>query len=478
MPVATADLDPPTQQSAYAAPAAAAAVTQNASKAAAVKAAAKKPTVATAAAELIGDASKLKPPSAKGRLGVGNAQKSGSAVAASIAADKHDLQRLGKRVSQPVEDDDHEEDDNSNMPDDTPVPVAASTSGASKKLKRLRKQPSGAQSEKAQDTQQALEDGDTALAQADMVHFQGSGLSREQPVSAGKPKHVEVFVDAVGLLLDPVDAGCARARPWLKHVQKAAEEAQAATEAIAKQTEVTDTSTAKPKSAAAAPATAAVAVTDPTAVAANQDSVGQAGSDGSGPAGVAEQSGQKEFHSKARSKEGRTNATEAQQPLQQDQHSQVQRQHAPRGSRTSPRSPPPMHAVQPKHADSRTGTSHPRGGTSHPADAPAARNANASRSRRTQHRQDDDKCEEAHASPSDGARSGDSSDNATVQLGVGHTGESSEALPASMKSSKPAVQLKRQQQQQQLHQPPTSSVSEQAIHSPAGNTKPGTAFLA
>ena len=474
MPMPTADLDPPTQRSAKAAPAAVAALSQSAAKAAAVKAAAKKPTVASAAAEVTGEASKLKPPAAKGRLAVGNAQKPSPAMAASVAADKQDLPQTGKHASQLVEDDgDDEDNDNSYMLHDA-VPVATSKPGASKRLKRLRKQASGAQSEKVQDTQKALEDDDTAPVPADVVHSEGSGLSREQPVSAGEAKHVEVFVDAVGLLPDPVDAGCARARPWLKHTQKAAEEAQAAAKAAAKQGEANDTSMAKSRSVASAKAAARAAATkEPIAAAANQDSVDQAGSGGSGPAEVAEQSGQKEFHSKARSKEGRT--TQAQQPQQQDQHSQVQRQHAPRSSRTSPRSPPPMITVQPKHADSRTGTSHPRGGTCHPTGAPAARNGDASRNRRTQHRQADDTFKEAHASPSDGARSGDSSDNATVQHGVGHTGESSEALPASMKSSKPAARVQRSHQQQ-LHQPPTSSISEQAIHSAAAHTKPGAAL--
>ena len=478
MPVPTADLDPPTQRSAKAAPAAAAAVSQSAAKAAAVKAAAKKPTVAKAAAEVTGEASKPKPPAAKGRPAASNAQKPSPAVAASVAADKQDLQ-TGNHASRLVEDDDDDDEDNDNayMQDDVSVPVATSKPGASKRLKRLRRQAPGAQSEKEQDTQQALEDDAAAPTPADVVHSQGSGLSREQPVSAGEAKHVEVFVDAVGLLLDPVDAGCARGRPWLKHTQKAVEEAQAAAEAAAKQSEVNDTSMAKSRSVASAKAAARAAATkEPTAVAANQDSVDQVGSGGSG-VGVAEQSGQKEFHRKARSKEGRTSATEVQQPQQQDQHSQVHRQHAPRGSRTSPRSPPPMPTVQRKHADSRTGTSHPRGGTSHPTGALAARNADASRNRRTQHRQADDTFEEAQASPSDGARSGDSSDNATVQHGVGHTGESSEAPPASMKSSKPAVRLQRPQQQQ-LHQPPTSSISEQVIHSAAAHTKPGAALLA
>ena len=471
VPVPTADLDPPAQQSANAAPAGAAAVTQGAAKAAAVKAATKKPTVAAAAAESTGNASNLKPSAMFGRPAIGNAQKPSPAVAASVAADKQDLQRLGKRASQPIEDDDEGHED-SHVPDDTPLPVAASKPGVSKRLKRLRKQ-----SEKEQDTQQAQENDDAAPAQADVGHSQGSGPSREQPVSAGEPKRVEVFVDGVGLLLDPVDAGCARARPWLKHIQKAAEEAQAAAEAAAKQSKVDDTSTDKARSVAAAKAPAVAAAKDPAAVAANQDSVGQVGSGGSGLAGGAEQSGQKEFDSKARSKGGRTSVTKAQQSQQQDQHSQVQRQHAPRGSRTSPRSPPPMPTVQFKHADSRTGTSHPRGGSSsHPTGAPAARDAIASRNRKTQHGQAGDTFEEAHASPSDGARSDDSSDNATMQHGVGHTGESSEALPASMKSSKPAMQLQRQQQQ--LHQPPTSSISEQAIHSAAGNTKPGAVLLA
>lgn len=463
-PVPSADLDPPTQQY-NVAPAATAAVTQNAAKAAAATAAARKPTMATAAGELTGNASKLKPFAANG-----NFHKPSPAVAAGGAADKQDLQQLGKRASQPVEDDNDEDHDNRYMPDDAPLSVAASKPGNSKRLKRLRQRSSGAQSEKEQDT---LEDDDAALVQADVVHSHGSGLNCRQPVTASEPKRVEVFVDAVGLLLDPVDAGCARARPWLKHIQKAAEEAQAAAEAAAKQSKVSNTSTAKPRSVAAAPATTAAAAKDSAAVAANEDSVGQVGSGGSKPAGVAEHSGQKEFHSKPRSKKGRKSAKETQQPQQQDQHSQVQRQHAPSGSRTSPRSLPPMPTVQPKHADSRTGTSHPRGGTSHPTDAPGVGNANASGNKRTQHRKADDTFEEAHGSPSDEARSGDSSANATVQHGVGHTGESSEAPPASLKSSKAAVQ----RQRQQLHQLPTSSISDQAIHSAAGNTKPGAALL-
>ncbi len=72
-------------------------------------------------------------------------------------------------------------------------------------------------------------------------------------------------------------------------------------------------------------------------------------------------------------------------------------------------------------------------------------------------------------------RSEDSSGNATaVQHGVGHTGESSEAVPVSMRSSKPArghQHQQQQQQQQQQHNRPTSSVSEQGLNSAAGNNK-------
>ena len=68
-------------------------------------------------------------------------------------------------------------------------------------------------------------------------------------------------------------------------------------------------------------------------------------------------------------------------------------------------------------------------------------------------------------------RSEDSSGNATaVQHGVGHTGESLEAVPVSMRSSKPARGHQLQQQQQQ-HNRPTSSLSEQGLNSAAGNNK-------
>lgn len=69
-------------------------------------------------------------------------------------------------------------------------------------------------------------------------------------------------------------------------------------------------------------------------------------------------------------------------------------------------------------------------------------------------------------------RSEDSSGNATaVQHGVGHTGESSEAVPVSMRSSKPARGHQHQQQQQQQHNRPTSSLSELGLNSAAGNNK-------
>lgn len=69
-------------------------------------------------------------------------------------------------------------------------------------------------------------------------------------------------------------------------------------------------------------------------------------------------------------------------------------------------------------------------------------------------------------------RSEDSSGNATaVQHGVGLTGESSEAVPVSMRSSKPVRGHQHQQQQQQQHHRPTSSVSEQGLNSAAGNNK-------
>lgn len=460
----TTALDPPAQQSATTAPAA---VLQNAARAAASKLQAKQPTVAAAAAsEQTGDNSTLGPQVPNSRPAAGDAQKPGVALPASCASLTGDKQGTQRRaITTPADDDDN--DDSSYLPDEAAAPAANS-----RRLKRLRKQPSNAGTNKKKPAaEHALKEDEAALAQnaaAHVVPSHGSGLSLELPVSTGGLAQVEVFVDAVGASLEQADAGCARARPWLKHLQQAAEEAHAAAEEAAKHKEATIAPTD-------GPAPAAAVAKDATAVPANQDSVGQVGSGGSDEAAVAGPPGAKEeIHKRGTPKQGRLAPAKAQQPQQQDQHSQVQREHAPRGSRTSPHSPPTLPTVEPKQADSRTGTSQPRGGTSLPINTPPSRNANATHNRQLHHGQADDVSQEAQASPSGDARSGESSDNASVQHGVGHTGESSEALPASMRSSKPEVQVQRQQQQQQ--QPPTSSVSEQGLHSAAGNAKPGAAL--
>lgn len=455
----TTALDPPAQQSVPTAPAAA---PPNAARAAASKPQAKPPAVAaTAASQLTGDNSTLGPQVSNSRPAAGDAQKAGLALAPSCASLTDDKQGAKRHAATPAGDEDN--DDSSYLPDEVAAPAATS-----RRLKRLRKQPPSAGiNKKKPAAEHALEEDEAAVAQNAAAHVapsQGSGLSLEQPVSTGDPAHIEVFVDAVGPSLEQADAGCARARPWLKHLQQAAEEAQAAAVEAAKHSEAIITPTA-------VPAPAPAAAKDSTAVAANQHSVGQVGSGGSDAAAVAGPPGAKETtHTRGRPKQGRLAPAEAQQqPQQQDQHSQAQREHAPRGSRTSPHSPPTLPTVQPKQADSRTGTSQPRGGTSLPTKTPSSRNANPTHNR--QPHQADDISQEAQASPSDGARSGESSDDASVQHGVGHTGESSEALPASMRSSKPEVQVQRQQQQQ----PPTSSISEQGLHSAAGNAKPGAA---
>ena len=450
LPIAA--LDPPAQQSVTTAPAA---VPQKAARAAASKPQAKQPTVApTAASE---DNSTLEPQVSKSRSAAGDAQKAGAALAPSCASLTEGKQGSQRRVPTPVGDEDN--DDDSYLPDDD---VAATPAANSSRLKRLRKQPPGAGSKKQPASQHALEDVDAALPAAHVVPPQGSKLSPEVPASAGDPAHVKIFVDAVGASLDHADAGCARARPWVKHLQQAAEEeAQAAAEEAAKQKEATVAPTAAPATAGKEPTAAAK---DSTAVAANHDSVCP------GPK-------EEENLKRGRPKQGRlAPAVAQQQPQQQDQHSQVQRQHAPRGSRTSPNSPPTLPTAQPKQADSRTGTSQPRGVAAPPINTPSSRDANPPHGRQAHHRQADDNSQEAQASPSDGARSGESSEHASVQHGVGQTGESLEALPASLRSSKPEGQVQRQQQQQQQQQQPsTSSLSEHGLHSAAGNTKPGAA---
>ena len=481
VPIPTADLDPPALQSASISPAAA--------NAAAAKPAVKKPAVATSGAESAG-----KGPSAKGRSlspkgisAAGKLQKSSTAVPATTAAPGSPAP-VQQDVQQPTKDpmlDEDADDDDDYMPLGA-VAAAAPKPGLAKGLKRLKKQPPASASNQKQTSQNALEDEEAAPGPSPAKHAkrsQGSGHSQEQPFSPGEASHVEIFVDAVGL---PADlAGCARARPWTKHKQKAAAEAQAAAQAAQElAAEQQAAYTAQLKSAPAAPPAAATAtVKCPTAVAVNQDSGAQVGSGGRSQAAAAELSGQKDIFSKKRLRKDIPAGNEAQQAQQQDQHSQVQTQHAPRGSRTSPRSPLPL-PVDTQRDDSRTGTSQPRTGHSQPRSIPAAEHSNTAGARRTQHRQTEQVLQQAPASPSNEGRSGDSSDNATVQHGVGHTGESSEALPASMKSSKPALQLqqqhRQQRQQQQQHDRPTSSLSEQAIHSAAGNTKsqlPGVVLI-
>ena len=464
VPLPTADLDPPAQQSASPLPAA--------PNAAAAKPAGKKPTVATAAESAgKGPSAKGRSLSPKGRSATDKLQKSTTTAPASPGSPAHAQQALQQSAKHAMLDEDADDDDDS-MPLGA-VAAAAPKAGPAKALKRLKKQPPASVSDQKQTLRNAIEDEEAALGQSHAMHAKhchSSGRSQEQPFSPGCASHVEIFVDAVGL---PADlAGCARARPWTKHKQKAAAEAQAAAQAaqeLAAEQQAALASQLEP-APAAPPAAATAAVKGPTAVAGNQGSAAQVGSGGRSQAAAAELSGQKEFLSKKRLKKDNPAGNEAQQ---QDQHSQVQKQHAPRGSRTSPRSPLPL-PVDTQRDDSRTGTSQPRTGHSQPRSIQAADNGNNAGTRRTQHRQTGRMLQQAPASPSDEARSGDSSDNATVQHGVGHTGESSEVLPASLRSSKPALQRQqqhRQRQQQQQHDRPTSSLSEQAIHSAAGNTK-------
>ena len=331
---------------------------------------------------------------------------------------------------------------------DAPAPthlgqLSAPAAAAGKAFRQLKKHTLDA----AQEGQQTVEADTTALpAGAAAVHGEPvvpyskgpqqritSGSTKQKQHGETKAAYLEISVAAHAMHVDIQEAGCARGRPWTKHLTRQSGPLADDDFAADQAEQQTDAATALPTAA----------VVPPAAAAAVPDSLEQTGS---GP-------------------EGRTShpvlreALNARSDVAPSQDGDLTHacHHKPRTSCTAP--PPTQQAGATAQDQAGTGDSRARVGSREPRGEPLQGNATHRRTEGSSH----GACEEER-------RSGNSSGNATaVQQGVGHTGESSEAAAVSLKKPSKAARLQQQHQQQQQRSRPTSWASEQGLHSAAGN---------
>ncbi len=468
VPVPTADLDPPAQHSTSTSPVGGKAGSKQAGTAGVGSAAAK--------------ASKPGPASPKGRAlsPKGRAQQKAAAAAApSPASPSHDPQDSQKqqRCDNSVPLGEVLRSEGSTVKD---LAQAAPKAAVGKPLKRLKKQAPATKHGKqlaAQHARQEFELGDdapvppqTAKAHAqprpqdsaDSQDAPASEAANKQQTEPAEPKHVEVLVTADAVDVDIEDMGCARARPWTKHLRPQLDteaDEQDAEQAMEHSEPAADVA---PTAEAMADPPALTAVAKPAAAAATvQDELEQTGSGGVAARVTADRDQPDQG-------EAVTNSHRVGQAEHHDDGDHSHVGHEPRTSCTSPHpNPPQPAAVATARQQARTGNSQARTGNSQPRSRPskgAVDTAGAS-SPASDRQTEDTSHNTAPAVGEEEQRSEDSSGGGTgVQHGVGHTGESSEAVPVSMRSSKPAAQ----QQQGTQHNRPTSSISEQGLNSAAG----------
>ncbi|DBA97542.1 TPA: hypothetical protein ACH3X1_015236 [Trebouxia sp. C0004] len=436
LPVPTADLDPPAQHSNSVSPAAGA-------KSAAGKPVGKqqsKQPVAGAVGN--GKGNKPVPSSPRGRSlspkgrtlsPTGRPQQKAAAAVPSLASPVHDANDGSDQQrhiqSLPLE---------QVFKSTEPVTTKPATGNDGQGLKRLKKQPPASKQQ-------------TTLA--GQLAQQEFGFEDDVPAphSVAEPKHVEILVTADAMDVDIDEPGCARSRPWTKHQP----DAQAGDLVADQAMESADPPAVLPAAVAADPSSPTAVAKLPT------DIIEQTGSGGAGHATAAPPDHDLP-HQPFNASRGDAGAAAAAQ--QHDDKDRRNMQHQPRTSRTSPATHLPQKAATAQQQQAQTGNSQAGTGNSQPRGRrPGATGANGSPAS-DRHTEDSSQHAIPAAASEEERRSEDSSGNATaVQHGVGHTGESLEAVPVSMRSSKPA------RGQQQQHNRPTSSVSEQGLNSAAGN---------
>ena len=462
-PVPTADLDPPAQHPPTTSPPAA-------TKGAGGRPVSKHP--ANQQGGVAAKANKAWPASPKGRTASpkgralspkGRLQHPAAVLSpASPVRDAHGSGGLGQRSRKSCAEEEEY------TPEDLVAPRKAASGKA---LKRIKKQVPVANQQKLQAAQHAQQDlepdtlvgiqttagvvmhaepiPDSADSQGQQAAAATGHAASKKQVVEMEPRQIEVSVvaDIVDIALD--EPGCARARPWTKHLIQAVDMEAADLDGD----EILED--AEPLANAVATVEYTGDLTPAAAMAANQDSMGQTGSGGTGQAtrAPAEQAGLI----------GPPNAVQN-RPHAATIQDHIQMHHQPRSSHTSHHPQPNLHQAA-KHSQVQTGDSQARTGHSQPTGRGAPTGTPVDQG------QAEGSSQNATPAVSEAERrSGDSSGNATaVQHGVGHTGESSEALPV----SKAAVV---QQQQQQYH--PTASASDQGLHSNTNKSHlPGALLL-
>ena len=333
LPVPTADLDPPAQHSTSVSPALGA-------KGAAGKPVGKqqsKQPVAGAVGN--GKGSKHVPTSPKGRSlspkgrmlsPKGRPQQKAAAAVPTPASPVHDASDGSEQQRRvPLE---------QVLKSTEPGMKQPATGNEGQSLKRLKKQPPASKQQTklaGQHAQQEFEIKDDAPA----------------PHKMAEPKHVEIFATADAMDVDINEPGCARSRPWTKHL-----DAQAGDLVADQAVESADPPAALPAAVASDPSSPTAATKLPT------DIIEQTGSGDAGHATAAPPDHDVP-HQPLNASRGDASAAAAQQHDDEDRR---YIQHQPRTSHTSPATHLPQKEATPQEQQAQTGDSRARTGNSQP----------------------------------------------------------------------------------------------------------------
>lgn len=340
LPVPTADLDPPAQHSTSVSPAAGA-------KGAAGKPVGKQQSKQPVAGAVEnGKGNKPAPSSPKGR--------SLSPKGRTLSPKGRPQQKAATAVPSPASPVHNASDGPEQQRHDRSVPleqVLKSTEPVTKKpatgndgqgLKRLKKQPP------------ALKQQTTLAGQHAQQEFELED-DVPAPLKVAEPKHVEILVTADAMDVDIDESGCARSRPWTKHL-KVHLDAQAGDLVADQAMEPADPPAALAAAVAADPSSPTAAAKLPT------DIIEQTGSGGAGHAATAPPDHHPP-HQPLNASRGDANAAAAQQHDGEDRRNM---QHQPRTSRTSPATHLPQKEATAQEQQAQTGDSRARTGNSQP----------------------------------------------------------------------------------------------------------------
>lgn len=223
--------------------------------------------------------------------------------------------------------------------------AADAKAAVGKGLKRLKKQLSVAEQDKQQAAQHTQQD------------FE-SNEDVPSPAVPAEPKHVEISVMADAMDVDVVEAGCARSRPWTKHLKVQTDTEDGDHDADQAMEPANPTAT---NEATADPASPIAAPVVPAAVAVSQDTLEQTGSGGAGHAATPPAE-QEKLNEPTNHSHRQAHAMPGKQRNEGD-HSHTR--HQPRTSRTSPANHQ-LREVATAQEQAQTGDSRPRTGKSQP----------------------------------------------------------------------------------------------------------------